>query len=125
MTNPTARPAVMRILKAGTMIRGESFDRAFPLETVQSYAGRYSEDQQAAFDRAVAKGHETAWVCNGGTSITNEPWLVKLAKQNKENADWAAAIIVRTGDVCMVEGIPQVCRVNGQRFSDAIVFRPL
>lgn len=118
MTNPTA-------LTAGTFLKGEGFDRAFPLNTVQAYAAEYREDPQAAFDRAVGHGHETAWCVNGGTSITNQPMAIKLAKQAKEDADFAAAITVKTGEVYLIEGVPQVCKVNGDRFSDAIVFRPL
>lgn len=118
MTYPT--------LTAGVFLKGEGFDRAFALNTVQAYIGEGDAERgAAAYERAVERGHETAWAVNPGSSITDMPIAIKRVLQTIERRDFAAATIVRTGEVYLIEGFPQVCKVNGQRFSDAITFRPL
>jgi hypothetical protein len=112
-------------LEAGTFLKAAGFSRAFPLDSVQSCAREYGEDEVKAWDRAVANRHETAYAINIGTALTDEPMAVKDAKRAKAASDFANATVVATGDVFLIEGVEQVCRVNGEKFSDAIVFRPL
>ena len=64
MTYPT--------LTAGVFLKGEGFDRAFALNTVQAYIGEGDAERgAAAYERAVERGHETAWAVNPGSSITD------------------------------------------------------
>lgn len=103
-------------LVVGAFLKAEGFDRAYPLQGAKSYCG------EAVFDRAVANGQETAWCVNPGYSIVSHDNSKELAA---ERAAFANATTVKTGDVFIIEGVPQRCKVNGPKFSDPIVFLPI
>jgi len=50
-------------------IRGQW--RGFTFGSVASYALRYNEDPIAAFERAVARGHETHWLSQDATVLVS------------------------------------------------------
>ena len=112
------------VLAIGTFIKAVGFDRAFPLDGVRTYCAD-NDNGDAAWARAIANGHDTAWAINPGSSITDASAEHKRAELTRERAEFDGATLVKTGDLFIIEGVVQVCRVNGARFSDAIVFRPV
>ena len=111
-------------LAIGTFIKAAGFDRAFPLDGVRTYCAG-NDNGDAAWARALANGHDTAWAINPGSCIHDGPMAQKIEAAKLARAQFDGATLVKTGDRFVIEGVVQVCRVNGARFSDAIVFRPV
>jgi hypothetical protein len=102
MTNPIS-------LKAGDTVRLATWVR-FPYDestalvgTARAYAAKYGEDQQAAHDRALSFGHDTAYASQFGSILVDcRVAAARMAAERK--ADFARAVTLSPGDVVEIEG---------------------
>lgn len=105
-----------KTLTAGDHVKGYGFTRSFPLTTVRA---KYGQD---AHDRAVRRGHETAFCVNPGTALISD--REESARRNFEAAaNFEEAVTVENGELVNIEGELLRVVVNGQKFADPIVFR--
>lgn len=94
----------MITLTSGTQVRLAAWQHdSVPVTTVRGYAAEYKEDTEAAHQRAIERGHDTAWTTFTGHTLygNREEGLRALAEQL---AKYKAAIILAPGQQVEIEG---------------------
>ena len=71
----------------------------FCFGSVRGYAAEYDEDQDAAFELAVERGHDTVWVNPVAAFVCDSPSYYAEVKK-----EWEGAPEFNTGDVVEFEG---------------------
>jgi len=105
-------------LTASQFVTVAGWDRAYVFDTARNYCGG---DEGHA--RTVAQGHDTAWTINTGSSIVSDrAWSARMLAEEAEQL--AGAVVIADGETVLIEGELFTVKVNGQRFSDPISFKP-
>ncbi len=75
--------------------------------TVRAAVAEYSGDPEAAFRRAVDRGHPTAFINYSGTTLSNSPEFYA-----EEDRKAATAVTLEDGQIIEVEGEPEMYMVR-------------
>lgn len=109
-------------IQAGQMIRGEKFGRAFKLNSIQAYmaeAGSPQERIDARIGQVFEKGQSYAWAVNPG-SIIADVGGAERAQELRDN--FANSEVVHDGLLYEIDGFFVRCKIQGERYSNAIEF---
>jgi len=111
-------------LKHGQTIRGAGFSKyaqRITVRTVRGYRAEYNEDQEEAYNRAVANGHETFWTRQDSAVLCSD-YPGKAEAHAAKLKEIAEAIELFDGQEVIIENEKLIVRIMGERFSDPIVF---
>jgi hypothetical protein len=111
-------------LKEGQTVRGAGFSRysqRITVRTARGYAAKYNEDQDAAYNRAVANGHETVWTYQEPAVLCAD-YPGKAEAHAAKLKEIAEAVELFDGQAVIIDGEKLIVRISGERFSNPIQF---
>ena len=111
-------------LKEGQTVRGAGFSRysqRITVRTARGYAAKYNEDQDAAYNRAVANGHETVWTYQEPAVLCAD-YPGKAEAHAAKLKEIAEAVELFDGQAVIIDGEKLIVRILGERFSNPIQF---
>jgi hypothetical protein len=71
--------------------------------TARGYAAEYREDGEEAHQRALSRGHDTAYTVHVGSALLGSA-SARQAQREREDANLAQAVLLADGDEVEIEG---------------------
>lgn len=111
-------------LKHGQTVRGAGFSKyaqRITVRTVRGYRAEYNEDQEEAYNRAVANGHPTSWT-HQEPAVLCADYHGKAEAHAAKLKEISEAVELFDGQAVIIEGEKRIVRILGEHCSDPIQF---